>query len=203
MPKNPQDRKPKQLKQKQPKVTLAPADDSVEYVPTAWGESKVGKEFDVTVPSGQRCRVRQMSLQDIIFKGMIDSVDLVTSTINSMHVMPKKGMSPKQIEEQNRKAGQALLTDPRAHKIFETIDKIVQMTVVAPQIELNPPDGESRRPGVIYADMVSLNDKMHIFKLAMADIEEAAEFREGSEEGVGDVRVGEGLQDSAVKASGN
>lgn len=181
MPTQPQDFQPKKAKKAKVKLTRATQSEEA-YAPSAWADSKVGKEFDLRVPSGQLCKIKQLSLQEIVFKGMADSLDLVTSTINNMHVSPKKGKSTK---ADVQKAGLALLSSPDRDKIFDTIDRVVQMVVAAPELTLNPGDDEPRDPDKVYVDMVGLEDKMYIFKIVMADIEEAATFREGPTENLG------------------
>lgn len=181
MPTQPTDYQPKKAKKAKVKLTRSTQPEEA-YAPSAWAQSKVGSTFDLRVPSGQLCKIQQLSLQDVIFKGLADSLDLVTSTINDLHVSGKKGKPTKADVE---KAGLKLLSGKDRDKIFKTIDDVVLLSVVAPVISPLPGEDEKRDPDKIYIDMVQLDDKMYIFKIVMADIEEAATFREGPTEDLG------------------
>ena len=56
---------------------------------------------------------------------------------------------------------------------------------------------ESYTPGVVYADMVDLVDKMAIFNYAVGGTRDLESFREGLDAAMGGLEVGEGVRETA------
>jgi hypothetical protein len=128
----------------------------------------------MTVPSGQKCRVVPLSLQELVFDGIIDDVDAVSKLVDSELIAPKTSTRAKKTAAQ---VGMDFLKDPNARKAFEIMDKVLVAVIVAPKIYTNPAEGEEPDPSKIYIRNVDLRDKIAIFERVMTGVEKTAQFR--------------------------
>ena len=139
------------------------------YAPTAWGQY----DEELTVSSGQKCRVRKLDFGDVMDAGLLDKLNTLQGVVDK-HVKKGEGQPP--IDPMK------LLQDKRTARQFSTlIDDVVVMVVTAPKLEKPPADFAKRKQGVVYVDTVGLVDKMEIFSHAMGDLEAMTKFRGGAE----------------------
>lgn len=196
-PVKPMDYQPKKKnkKNKRPKaapIILERAEDATVYTNGAWGQKAVEQEFDIVTPSGQRCRVKRMSVEDMVFNGAIDDLDAISSLVETVHLQPRRGkgapqLSPEQQKVQEARDGLKLLGDPNMKKAFSMVDMIVSKTVVAPVVHLRD-NSVPTIPGAIYVDMIDIEDRFFIFSQVMSGMEGAATFRQEPSEAVGAVQ---------------
>lgn len=145
------------------------------------------EQFDLTVPSGNVCRVRATtgmamfmqqgmipnSLMPIIKEHMNDSRELQATTVDVLD-------NPELLEN-----------------MMELADNVVMHVVVLPEIQPIPKafvDGEERvvpqehrDPAVLYVDEVDMNDKMFIFQWAMGGTKDVERFRKEQEASLADI----------------
>lgn len=179
---------------------------------TEWKGAEVFAGYDLELPSSNVARVKRLSPTDFLKEGTIP--DPLTDVIRkAIHL--KKGLNPKDLEvisDDPTKLAAAL----------EMLDRTLCKVVVQPVVQMPPPcdqpveDGVCgeyanedihktptrnghhaynegvRESGVLYADVVDLQDKMFIFQWALGGTQDLKSFREEHARSV------ESLQDSKV-----
>jgi hypothetical protein len=70
---------------------------------------------------------------------------------------------------------------------MRVINKIVCYVVVKPEIKTAPNDITRRMAGVIYDDMIDIDDKMFIMNFAMGGVRDLSRFREQYDTALGNV----------------
>lgn len=175
MPAQPQDRKAAKGQTKSDK-----------YTPTAWGGEVLE---DVEVPSGQLCQCRRPGVQGLMAAKLLDKLDILTNMVNEEHINRVKGIKPTDIAEE-------LNSPEKLMEVLETVDRVVEYIVVQPVLirPVKVEDGTEtlltdaeRLDGVVYTDMVDLEDKMFLFNYAVGGTRDVATFREEFAELMGDM----------------
>lgn len=177
--KKPQDRKPKASSSPQEK-----------YAATSWGSAAGEFATDLEVPSGQLCRVRRPGVQRLIEAGVISSMDSLSGLVQNV-LLPGAEGKP-QVDTKK------VLENPQAiDSMLHVVDRVVCHTVIAPTVVMAPNDVTSRQDGVIYTDMIDLEDKLFIFQFVVGGTRDLEQFREESSAALGGVHSGEGDEDPA------
>ena len=156
-----------------------PSTETSKYAPTVWGGDS-GE--DLTVPSGQLCKVRRPGPTALINEGVLHSMDQLSGIVDT-YVRAVEGKPQINVDD--------LMKDP--NKIIEMIhivDRVVCATVIEPKVAMTPNDQTSRQTGVIYADMIDLEDRFFIFHFVLGGSNDLKRFRSESEALVGDVSDG-------------
>lgn len=148
------------------------------YAPQQWGS--VGGLTDLTCPSGQVCQVRNPGPQGLIAAGVIHSLDALTGIVQN-ELIPSAEGAPKIDVEKLLKNSEAIAS------MMHTIDRVVVHCVVQPKVEMTPSDVTLRKEGVIYADMIDLEDRTFIMQFAMGGTRDLERFREESAKVMGSV----------------
>jgi hypothetical protein len=185
-----------------------------EYAVTSWGES-AAEPFGITLPSGQRCLVRKLEMEDVLAHGLLNDLDSFSS--NLLEDVPTK-------DETDESVINAFQETEKFEKLTKTVNKIVMITVKRPTIYLVPLEGEidpdtglrvgqfnpktgekvtGRVKGRAYVDQVSFMDKMAIFQAVFEGLKGLDQFREGSEADLGSVENVEAVPSTAVVTGGN
>jgi hypothetical protein len=163
-----------------------------------WGSTPAaGATEELTLPSGQTCLARRMTIESVIATGLMDEVDVLTATVDK-HTRQVKGGNkvPDGPIIQN-----SLLKDQAAlAAIIGLTDRLVPEIVVSPVIHLHYTitvvgktkvtkmiAPEDREPGAVYTDQIALDDKMELFNWAMGGLEAFSSFRRESDGDVGTV----------------
>jgi len=184
--------------------------------------------YDFELPSGNVCRMKDANLQALVRGGVVDSVDQLTSLVQTEHVdRVKKGKKARHAQPApgtGSLAGLAveqrlvleIMKDKKRWAVLEgVINAVVVECVVEPKVlpvpeaEMAVAHGEYVRPAAghnkAYVDNVSLMDRFAIFTRAMTPIltGQAAmtPFREGSGEDVAVVGDGEDVQPSPERSA--
>lgn len=159
----------------------APSQEQADpYAPTTWGTY----DEELTVSSGQKCRVRKLDFGDVMDAGLMDKLNTLQGVVDK-HAKKAEGQPPMDPMK--------MLGDKRTAKQFSTlIDDVVVMCVTAPKLEKPPADFAKRKPGVVYVDTVGLVDKMEIFGHALGDINALESFRLGAPKPADGMADGEG-----------
>jgi hypothetical protein len=165
-----------------------PQPPEAKYAPDAWLHGGSGAQEDLVVPSGQTCLVKRPGLEGLIRAGVLREVDSLSAIVSSKHIKKSKKGQPDKVD------AQSILKDPAAlDEIMHTVDKVVCHCVVLPQVHMTPDDATRREPGVVYADMVGLEDKMFIFNFVVGGTRDLESFRGGLDVAVGGLEAGEGV----------
>lgn len=147
------------------------------FAPTQWG-STTGVVEDLQTPSGQWCQVRRPGPQGLIEAGVIHSLDALTGIVQNDLIPSAEGKPKADVKK--------VMADPEAlASMIHVADRVVCHVVLQPKVEMTPSDVTRRKPGVIYADMIDLTDKMFIMNYAMGGTRDLERFRQESEEAVG------------------
>jgi hypothetical protein len=155
-----------------PTAATAPANGDDKYAPQAWGSTSVYE--DLRVPSGQLCLARRPGLEGLMKAGIVSNFDLLTKIIGDQSERIKTGKEPKTDAEVTAE----IMEDPeRMAEMMRVINKIIMHVVVKPVITPAPNDMTQRKPGVIYDDMVELEDKMFILNFAVGGVRDLETFR--------------------------
>lgn len=164
-------------------------DPDEKYAPSTWLTGGQGLLTDLTCPSGQLCLAKQPGVEGLMQAGVLRNVDSLTGLVQRKHLDPKGpgGMDMNSI----------LQDDEALAEILHVVDRTVCFVVVKPEIQMTPADVTRRKPGVVYADMVEILDKMFIFNFAVGGSAELEPFRRGLEELVGSMEAESGVQPSA------
>lgn len=176
MPAAPQDRrKPakKSSTRRTTKMVAAEAsqtDPDSRYAPTTWGGDSTGLE-DLRTPSGQLCQVRRPGVEGLVKAGVLHDLDSLTAIVDG-HVKTAKGSKVPEINVASLMHDQKSLDN-----VLHVADRVLCYTVVQPKIQMTPNDVTSRVSGVIYADMVDLEDKMFILNYAVGGTRDFERFR--------------------------
>jgi hypothetical protein len=173
-------------------IPTAPDQAGDKYAADTWLTGGIGGMEDLTVPSGQVCLVRRPGLEGLIKNGVLRNVDSLSALVNEKHIKKTKKGQASDVNVDS------ILKDPAAlDSIMHTVDKAVCFCVVRPEIHMAPNDITSRVPGVVYTDMVGIEDKMFIFNFVVGGTRDLESFRGGLDGAVGGVAAGEGVPEDA------
>lgn len=149
------------------------------YAVTSWGV--VNAPFDMTTPSGQKCLVRKLEMEDVLAHGLINELDGISTALIDEN-------APEEEQESGASLLVAFKDTDKFGRLEKTINKIVQITVVQPVIYgipdevLNPqtrkPEAGPRVEGRAYVDQISFMDKMSIFGKVFEGFKGLEQFRE-------------------------
>lgn len=161
---------------------------------SAWVSSVAGHGYPLPLPSGNVALVKRVGMEAFMAQGIIPDplTPIITKAINS-----KKGLRPQDTKQ--------IVTDPKMiGAMLEMADRIAVNAVIEPKMSM-PPEctvcGEQDTPrnaqhndanlpefhkhspgpretGVVYVDMVDLEDKMHIMNFAVGGTSDLKQFRE-------------------------
>lgn len=143
------------------------------YKPTTWGSGNVGGLEDITCPSGQICLVRRPGVAGLIKAGVLHDVDQLSSIVSEKHI--------RRVEGKPMVDGQSVMQDDEAmSNILHVMDRITCYVVVKPHVEMTPNDVTSRKNGVIYTDMIEMEDRLFIMNYAVGGTRDVERFRRES-----------------------
>lgn len=157
-------------------VRIETVEGDAKYAATGWGSSIGGAE-DLLMPSGQLALVKRPGVEGMIKAGVLNDMDTLTGLVETTHL--SKG---KQIDVKSLAADATNIEN-----ILHVVDRVVCHVVMKPAVFPTPNDITSRKDGVIYADMIDINDKMFIFNYAVGGTKDFEQFRKESEAAMGSV----------------
>ncbi|AHN84038.1 tail assembly chaperone [Mycobacterium phage Hawkeye] len=158
----------------------AAAEEAVyRYAKTGWGKANK-EEFDIECPSGQLCRAKPLGIEDAMSLGLLDSLDLFTSTLMAP-VMANEEDKEKAEDDHNQTILKGLRDPEKRASFFGTVNRVVQHCVVQPKVVLV--DDGSLAEDEVFANDIPFEDKMHIFRRVFRGSQSGTmnTFREGSE----------------------
>lgn len=152
-----------------------PATDPADkYAPNAWLNNGVGTMEDVLLPSGQLALVRRPGVEGLVKAGVLKNLDSLTSLVNEAHIKRVEG---KNGPEDHVDLNSLMADEERMAAITHVIDRVLCYVVVRPEVHMTPGDATRRVPGVVYADMVDLVDKMFVFNYVVGGTRDLESFR--------------------------
>lgn len=189
-----------------------PSTDPNKYAPQAWASA----EYDFTLPSGDVCLLRKIDPFVLGEHGMLDKLDFATTVVMNVH---QRNGRMSNVERVKRDRARREGKDPDAGKadvatmaeiaknaehsraFREVMDEMLVIGVAQPPMSLPPEKGEPRVEGVFYTDAVPFADKMAVFNELMKGVRVAEQFRDGSQENVGDVAPVPDVRPAAKRTS--
>lgn len=153
--------------------------------------SKKKRLQEVECPSGERCLIRALDIQDIINAGLLSDLDLF-----SKKLFPKKldeAGRPVEVEAESDEDDSiwVILADENKREFFfGLMEKLIVLGVTDPVVR---PAGTELEDDEISADWIELNDRLFLFNVLMEPINQIATFRGGQGSGVETVATSEVL----------
>jgi hypothetical protein len=173
--------------------TQKPSTDS-KYAPTAWGGELLA---DLPLPSGQLCQARRVGVEGLMKAGIAHQIDPLMKLVQGHEDRVKKGMTQ---EEKDKLEEQSILkmmsNDEQMESLFHLLNRVLCHVVVQPPVQMAPDDITRRVDGVIYTDMVDLEDKLYIMSWTVGGADAVAQFRTQLAGDVGSVSAQSADEDS-------
>lgn len=141
----------------------APASDP--YAPSVWGSN----EYDFTCPSGQTCRMRKIPVEKIVSSGVLDKITRLPAVAQEQ-IDRAEGMPPKKVAD-------AMPKPEEMEALLDTLNILLPMVVVKPEIYSAPEEGQERVVGRIYVDSIELEDRIAIMERAVGGVRNLEAFR--------------------------
>jgi hypothetical protein len=162
-----------------------------------------GTEENLTLPSGQTCLAKKVSIESMIEAGILDQIDSLTATVERYTRRVKGGKVP----DGTPVMDSSIMGDSNALKLMITMaDRALPHIVVSPPVALHFSErtvGKTKvtkrlseadriplreeRPGLVFTDQIDLGDKMELFQWAMGGLDKLQAFRGESTPDVGSV----------------
>lgn len=136
------------------------------------GWAKGGGAFDFTTTSGTTCKMREVSLQDLVFDGVIDNIDALSNIVNSKIAQKKSGGR----KTDAAKAIEMLKEADEIRDALRIMDRVVVHVVVEPRVLADPEDG-AYDDDAVYISSIPLEDRRDIFRRAIKAVASAEGFR--------------------------
>lgn len=170
-----------------------------------WGSTAPeGSEEELTLPSGQTCRAKKVTVTSMIEAGILNNADSLTAMVDQYTRKVKGG---KGVADGTPIVDNKILGDSKALKMMiEMADRSLPEIVISPPVHLHFSEqvigkttvtkklNDDQRaviraatPGVIFTDQIDLEDKMELFEWGVGGLKAFSSFREGPTTDVGDV----------------
>jgi hypothetical protein len=130
--------------------------------------------LDLKVPSGQMCQVRRPGPMGLIQAGVLDSIDVLGSVVQTQHVDRVAGRPVKDISQDSQVMD--LLRDKgKLNAANELINKVVCYVVVQPKLHM--PSDEMIADEAVSVENVDFMDRVFIMQFVMGGTQDLATFR--------------------------
>lgn len=135
-----------------------------------WGAPRT---FDFVCPSGATCLMRRLDVEALLEQGILDQVTRLPGIAQGLIDKAENAMPVK---------APAIDEADTIRTLVTMVNVIVPMAVVTPEVLPPPSNDEERVVGRIYADSISLQDRIAIMNRALAGLVALDPFRQGSGE---------------------
>lgn len=165
---------------------------------TVWAEAPAsGSEEEITTPTGQTCRAKRMSIENMIAAGLLTEADAITAQV-SKHMRKVKGGKGKPDGQEMNLPG--LMKDSQAiTELITMLDKLMPFVVVSPEVKLHYSETtvgktkvtkmleeeeraairqENPDKTIVFTDQIGLEDKMFLFDWSAGGLGTMLAFRE-------------------------
>jgi hypothetical protein len=141
------------------------------YAASAWGTAT---DFEVTVPSGQKCLCRELTVERLIEMGLLQAINSLESIVANKVLPAAQGQRPPAEIDMS-----ALVKDAdKLMLVLDLVNAIVCEAVVAPRVHPVPEEGEERVAGLVYVDSIAMGDRFALFSEVTGNLEGLATFRQ-------------------------
>jgi hypothetical protein len=192
-----------------------PSPNDSNFTPNAvWASApREGETHELTLPSGQTCLARKVSIQSMIETGLMGYVDSLTASVEQYTRRIKGG---KGVPDGTPEIDSAILKDPQALKVLiQVADLVTPHIVASPTVLLHFTEqvvgktratkmipASERIEGQIYTDQIDIEDKMFLFDWGLGGIAALQSFRGEPGGDVGGVDAGQKPRGKAKRRSG-
>jgi len=168
---------------------------------------------ELTMPSGQTCAGRKVTVEGMIKTGMLASVDGLTAMVEkyTRKVRGGKGVPDGEVIDES------IIRDAEAlESLMMMVDQMIPHIVVSPVVHLHFTiqtvgktkvtkliPAEDRQAGRIYTDQIELDDKMWLFNWAVGGLAAFSSFRGETRGDVGGVVPRSGPPRKAKRRTGH
>ena len=166
------------------------------HLAEGWGQSRPEQRLEL--PSGSVILIRELEVEELIALGVMDKIDSFTN-----ESLKEPGKKKRKTDEED---ALSLLKNPKKlTSLMETVDVVVQKSIVRPEVHMKPPpikndEGEEvdapLDPLKIYVHRIPMVDRMEVFQRAFKSMEAFFTFRPGQEAPLGDVAEGQGVRET-------
>ncbi len=178
-------------KQRAPRPTPLPpqpTNPQSPYAPSQWGSSTSEGVADVIMPSGQLAQLRKPGVQGLMAAGVLHKIDSLTALVDQKHIQRVKGRPDSLNVEKLMEDSETI------QEVLHTVDRVVCYAVVQPAVVMTPNDVTSRVQGVVYTDMIDIDDRMFIMNYAVGGTADAEQFRIERDQAMGNILPGENVE---------
>jgi len=132
------------------------------------------KNEDLTLPSGEVCKVKRPGLEAFISRGLIPDplMPFIMDQLNKA-----KGTPPGKSEVGEKDLSKLMKDPAKLAAMIDLVDAVLVDVVIEPTVLPVPENNEDRRDDVFYPDEVDLEDKMFIFAYAVGGTRDLERFR--------------------------
>lgn len=155
--------------------------DADPYRVTAWGQFT-----DFTCPSGQRCALKPINLEELLTMGVLEDINALTGIVEADVIRPAQGLPPVNTEKLLQNKG-------RIADVMRVVDQVVLSVVAKPSLTSDRDDSgkkiaeEHREAGRVYIDTVNIGDRIAIFNEALRGVKDLESFRAAADQPGGSV----------------
>lgn len=157
---------------------------------SVWGSTPAADSAEeLTLPSGQTCRAKRMSVEAMIQAGLLAEADAITAMVTK-HI--KKAKGSKGAPAATDVSVGSLMKDPKAiGELVMMLDRLLPHVVLIPTVRLHFTEQKvgqtvvtkripvaDREPDIIYTDQIGLEDKMFLFDWAAGGLGSMLAFRQ-------------------------
>lgn len=139
------------------------------YSASAWGTQTT---FEVTVPSGQTCLCRELTVERLIEMGLLQAINSLQGIVTNNVLPSAEGKPGVQVDMASLIQNADKLT-----AVLELVNTIVCEAVVAPVVHPVPEAGSERVNGVVYVDSISMTDRFALFGEVTGNLDSLSTFR--------------------------
>lgn len=140
-----------------------PAPPQDPYAVTSWGE----REYDHTVPSGQRCRMRKLRPEELIERNLLDRITRLPGfSEEEIRKAEGKPPTPQSVAKEDMQA------------MLEILEQLIPIVVVQPVVHSSDTPEEERVPGSVTVRDIELADRIDIMNRALSGVSKMDNFRE-------------------------
>jgi hypothetical protein len=199
-----------------------PAETELNYNSWTAGGREESRPF--VAPSGNKCLIRDLELDDVLELGLLDKIDSLTAIVQDEHIdrvagtskkASGKGKKPKPEKSDVKQMSDLFKDKEKREDITDVINLIAMTCVVEPKLHdpwiLDPnaasaenPTGRrkleknERDPELAYLDYVNFVDKITLFHEVFGGMERLQQFREEADQSLGNVADESGSEQPAV-----
>lgn len=133
-----------------------------------WATALESRTHEFVTPSGQKCKLREISPESLLESGILDRVTRLEGLAAEL-AEKAEGAPPTSKKKLPSREDLALLID--------TVNLLVPLAVAEPAVYPDVKPDETAEPGRIYVSMIALDDRIAIMEESMKGLKALDAFR--------------------------